>query len=239
MSKDILLVKNITREGPGLFEDILRELGVTTTIVDLDNGDVLPTLVGRKFKAIVVFGGSDSANDPSPKMTAELEWIKRALAMKMPYLGICLGMQTLVKAAGGTVMKAPVKEVGLRDSQGRQSTIELTGTGKGDPLLRDLAGVVPVFHLHGETVALTDNMQLLGTGKYCENQIIRVAEKTYGIQSHFELTEAMLRLWAAQDPDLQPIGLENLLADFNEISLSYTQVGRTIFNNFLSIADLL
>ena len=81
-------------------------------------------------------------------------------------------------------------------------------------------------------------MQLLGTGKYCENQIIKVADKAYGIQSHFELTEEMLREWARKDPDLLTIGEETLVTSYKVIQDRYNEIGRTIFVNFLRIAGL-
>ena len=236
MSK-LLIVKNISREGPGLLEETLKETNLSATIIDLENGDTLPSPL--EYKAMVVLGGPDSANDTTPKMTQELAQIKAALDAKLPYLGICLGMQALVRAASGTVVKAPQKEVGFLDPEGKQNTVELTGAGKSDPLLAGLAMSLPVFHLHGETVELTDSMQLLGTGKYYKNQIIRVANNAYGIQSHFELTEQMLRLWASEDPDLQPIGEDKLLSTYREIESSYTQVGRTLLTNFLRIANLI
>ncbi|MDB5185659.1 MAG: glutamine amidotransferase class-I, partial [Candidatus Saccharibacteria bacterium] len=98
--------------------------------------------------------------------------------------------------------------------------------------------VLDVFQLHGETVELTPDMTVLATGKFCLNQIVRVAPKAYGIQSHFELTPEMLAVWAEQDPDLIPIGKDKLLADFKAIEQSYTRIGQTLLRNFLRIAEL-
>ena len=96
-----------------------------------------------------------------------------------------------------------------------------------------------VFQLHGETVELTSDMIVLATGKFCNNQIVKVADKAYGIQSHFELTSEMLTIWAEQDPDLIPIGKEKLIADFEKIEQSYTYIGQTLLHNFLKIAGLI
>ena len=233
----LLIVKNITREGPGMLEQIVNEAGISTDIIDLHAGDAFPNPLG--YKAVVVLGGPDSANDTTPKMAKELEQIRAALDADIPYLGICLGMQTLIKAAGGQVLKAPQKEVGFLGPDGVQSTIELTDAGKKDPLLAGLGDSLTVFHLHGETVTLTDNMGLLGTGKFCQNQIVKVAGNAYGIQSHFELTEDMLGEWARNDPDLLPIGEEALLASYREIKQAYTNIGQTLLRNFLKIAGLL
>lgn len=236
MSK-LLIVQNISREGPGLLEQVLKYENVAFDVVDLDKGQQMPTLDG--YKALVVLGGPDSANDDTPKMTAELARIKQALSAGIPYLGICLGLQTLVKAAGGQVVKGEVKEVGFIDPDNNQHTIAVTNSGKSDPLLAGLPEVLDVFQLHGETVKLAPDMMVLATGKFCPNQIVRVADRAYGIQSHFELTPEMLAVWAEQDPDLIPIGKDKLLADFNAISQSYTRTGQTLLRNFLKIAELI
>ncbi len=157
----------------------------------------------------------------------------------MPYLGICLGLQTLVNAAGGKVVKSKIKEVGFINPDGKQHTVRLNSEGKADPLLNGLAEELDVFQLHGETVKLTPSMTLLATSQYCTNQIVKVADKAYGIQSHFELTDEMLGLWAALDPDLIPIGKEKLISAFRAIEQSYTSTGQVLLRNFLKIAGLI
>ena len=74
---------------------------------------------------------------------------------------------------------------------------------------------------------------------FCQNQIIKVADKAYGIQSHFEVTPEMLAVWAEQDPDLIPIGRNKLAADLEAIKQSYTNIGQTLLGNFLRIANLI
>ena len=65
---------------------------------------------------MMVFGGPDSANDDTEKMKQELQRISEILDAEIPYLGICLGMQALVKAAGGTVRKNKIKDLKKLDS---------------------------------------------------------------------------------------------------------------------------
>src|SRR3990172_6768384 len=108
----VLIAKNIDREGPGLLEEILKERSIAYETIDLDDGQLFPS--PKKFAALVVLGGPDSANDSTEKMANELKRIKEALDAGVPYLGICLGMQALVKAAGGKVCKSNLKEVGWK-----------------------------------------------------------------------------------------------------------------------------
>jgi GMP synthase-like glutamine amidotransferase len=212
MGKEILIVKNMTREDQGLLEELLKDRGIGYTIADLDQGQKFPPV--EKYGAVFVLGGLDSANDETEKMSNELVRIGEVLAAKIPYFGICLGLQVLVKASGGKVVKSPVKEVGFIGPDGNNFKVELTEDGKKDPLFDGLEHKFNVFQLHGETVELTDSMVLLATGKFCRNQIVRVGSNAYGIQCHFELTPEMFEIWINEDTDLLELGKEQLRARF-------------------------
>ena len=234
MEKEILIVKNITEEGPGLLEVLLNDLGIAYHVADLHQGHRFPSV--ENYAAIVVLGGPDSANDVNEKMENELSCIREAIFRNIPYLGICLGLQTLVKAAGGQVLKSLMKEGGFTGPDGNRFSVELTEKGKQDPLFKGLEHSFNVFHLHGETVELTMDCTLLAVGKFCRNQIVRVGTHAYGIQCHFELTPEMFEIWINEDPDLLKLDKEVLRSDFETIKTNYTRVGRQLFQNFLKIA---
>jgi len=114
----------------------------------------------------------------------------------------------------------------------------LTEEGKKDPLFRDLEERLRVFHLHGETVELTLSMKLLGRGKHCENQVVKIGSHAYGLQCHFELTKTMFHLWLQEDADLAGLDQEFLRAEFQALEREYTQVGRRLMENFLKSAGI-
>ena len=232
-TKEILIVQNISREGSGLLGEIIAETGIRSKVIDLSLGERLPPAEG--FAAVVVLGGPDSANDKSAKMLNELDFIREILSSDIPYLGICLGLQTLVKAAGGEVVKSPAKEIGFRDASGHLFRISLTKDGRKDPLFKGIDDFFNVFHLHGETVVLTKKMKLMATGNPCLNQIIKIGSSAYGIQCHFELTSAMLERWINEDPDLKLADRNELQNDFQAMSEQYLQTGNILFRNFLGI----
>ena len=234
MEKRILIVKNISREGPGIIESLLQEQDINYTVIDLDQGEAFPP--PQDYSALVVMGGPDSANDTSEKMRLELQRIKEALSLKIPYLGVCLGLQTLVKAAGGKVVKSPIKEVGFKGPEGKPFIISLTEDGKKDEFFNGLGDNFRVFQLHGETVELTKEMKLLGTGEFCQNQIVKVGANAYGIQCHFELTPEMFEVWLNEDADLLQLDKKQLQTEFNSFLDEYTLIGRKLLQNFLKIA---
>lgn len=233
---EALIVKNIPREGPGLLGTILEEEGIAYETFDPSGGQSFPD--PSLYRAVIVLGGPDSANDATPKMEAELAFVRRALGVGVPYLGICLGLQVLVKAAGGRVYPSALKEVGFRSPEGNCFTVELTGAGRGDPLFEGLSPTMQVFQLHGETVDPPEGAVLLARGRYCENQALRIG-KAYGLQYHAELTQEMLLRWAREDEDLRGIPVDELLEDYRGMMGRYTEDGRRLFKNFLRASGLL
>ena len=93
----------------------------------------------------MTLGGPQSANDTDKAMRRELENLDTILDQEIPYLGICLGMQTLVKAAGGNVITCPIKETGFYDPDGNPYAVELFQQGLNDPLLSGIPATAPVF----------------------------------------------------------------------------------------------
>ena len=169
-----------------------------------------------------MLGGPQSANDDNNKMRNELVQIRESITANIPYLGICLGFQALVKAIGGKVVKNPIEEIGFRDPENNYFTVDLTKEGKQDPLFKGLNHTFSVFHLHSETVDLPKNTKLLATGKFCRNQIAKFSSNAYGIQCHFELTPQMFEIWINEDPDLLTFDKGQLRKDFEEIKDEYT-----------------
>ncbi|MDP3964710.1 MAG: type 1 glutamine amidotransferase [bacterium] len=234
MDSKVLIVQNVTREEPGLLKEILEEKEQGYQIVNLEAGDAIPELKG--YSALVVLGGTQSANDDTEHMRLLTKRVAEALKLGLPYLGICLGLQVLVKAAGGTVVPSPVKEIGWRDASGEIHEIELTEEGKNDDLFSQVMGErFPIFHLHNETVELTDAMTLLATGKNCQNQVVRVGN-AFGVQGHFEVTPALFDKLVAEDEELRQISATELKSDFQKVEKEFHEFGKQVLKNFLSIA---
>ncbi len=241
----VLIVQNEPRESGGLIESVLTRRQIPFQSFDLKAGDPFPDPASGS--ALVVLGGPDSANDTTLLMKRELEQVGVCLEKGIPYLGICLGLQVMVKAAGGQVLKSPVKEIGFLDADGRPYEVEITAEGAKDPLFHGFRKRhVRVFQLHGETVALTPAtmkagkpaMRLLGVSHGVPNQIVRVGRNAYGIQCHFELTPELFETWAREDADLKKTDAAALRGQFKSFEKEYLETGVRLVENFFKIASI-
>ncbi len=235
-SSKIWFIQNTSSEGPGYLSELLSHWKIKHSVCNLAQGDPLPNVRGKD--AVIVLGGPMSANDTTHSMRELLSWTRMLLEKNTPYLGICLGLQTLVKAAGGKVVKSPVKEIGLKMNDHYPFTCVLTTEGRNDLLFTRFQKNFPVFQLHGETVELTDDMVLLAKGKWCHNQIVKVGQRAYGVQGHLELTTSLLVDWLANDEDLHSKDPEKLLKDWFRAEKEHHYYCRKILLNFLKVAEI-
>ncbi len=237
MSPKVWFIKNRTHEAAGLFSSFAEQEKIPYAIADLHKGDKFPEVT--QGQALVILGGPDSAQDATPKILDELEALRKCMREEIPCLGVCLGLQLLVKAAGGTVFRNRVKEIGFREPSGEWFEIEKTPEGRKDPLLDGTQDRCKVFQLHGETVGLVSSMACLGRGRTCENQVVRIQDRVYGIQGHVELNERMFEDWLAADEDLRRMNREDLRHDFTAARRELEQSSEILFKNFLRISGIL
>lgn len=254
MAKKILVIRNIPRESLGFIAQFLREKNIAYDIIDADDTTTFPD--PADYGGVIVFGGPDSTNDKTPKMIKELEFVAKVVEQKIPYLGICLGMQVLVAANGGTVYvnevnEVKVKEVGVCDENNEFYEVELTLAGRYDPLFAGIeehhanygsnsadpfAIRLKTFQMHGETVELLGVMQCLATGKYCKNQIVKIDDNAYGIQGHFEVDEETFNTWIIEDDELKLMNVGAMKAQYENVKHEYYNNAKLIFGNWLKIA---
>ncbi len=232
MKKNVLIIKNIVHENPGLISEILNQYEINFDVIDISQRTEFPEI--EIYNLIIILGGPDSANDKSEKILRELDFIKLALKENIHVFGVCLGLQLLVKAYDGDIYKNPTEEIGFKFNE-KWFKIKLTDGGKSDPIFNNVQDNFIVFQLHGETVELNERINLLGTGEFCKNQIIKGGKYNYGFQFHFELTDEMLLEWISNAAELKDIDSNQLLTDFNQIKKAYIERGKNIFRNYLKI----
>ena len=146
-------------------------------------GDSLPTNLNN-YSAIVVFGGPMSANDNEEFMKKEIDWIGQVLQSEVPFLGICLGAQILVKYLGCKVEKNlnEFSEIGFYKIQPTENGIKMFQS-------QDV-----FYQFHTEGFELPSGCELLAKGDIFTNQAFRY-KNCYGLQFHPEVNIYLHLKW--------------------------------------------
>lgn len=198
--RPILVILRQEASTPGRAGRFLQSKGFDLDIRRPALGDDLPDTLAE-HAGVISFGGPASANDSDSFIRREIDWLSVPLRENRPYLGICLGAQTLVKALGGSVGPAEgnLTEIGWYP-------IRTTHAG------RETVGEWPemVYQFHREGFELPSAAVLLAEGDVYPNQAFRYGDNAYGIQFHPELTFAMMSRWVVRGahnfhlPNAQP-----------------------------------
>ena len=228
----VLVLQHIACEPPGVYEDVLRELGAEIVRVELDEGEALPDW--REFDAIIAMGGPMSVNDEAehPWLVAEKRLIREAVSAGTPFWGACLGVQLLASSLGARVYAGPEPEVGILD-------VILTDAGRADPVFAGLPETLGTLQWHGDTFDLPDGATLLAGSPLYPNQAFRFG-KAYGIQFHLEVSREMAEAWAdvpayaaSLERTLGPGATPRLIAAVTDRAPAMLDHGRSLFTNWL------
>jgi GMP synthase (glutamine-hydrolysing) len=189
MEKEILIIKHVEQEGPGMLGMFLEDAGWSMKSVELGRGEPLPENLGH-VAAVIMLGGPMNVyeEEPYPFLRDEDRLIKQVLKEEIPFLGICLGAQLLAKACGARVMKAARKEIGWYN-------VELTSEGLRDRLFKGVVPPLTVFQWHEDTFDVPESGRLLCRSEIVPNQAFRVGSCAYGLQFHVEVSHEMVETW--------------------------------------------
>jgi GMP synthase-like glutamine amidotransferase len=233
----ILIFQHIACEHPGTFRDLMRDDGVVTHTVELDDGEPIPCLDG--FDALMVMGGPmdvwQKAIHPwlAPEITAIRDWVA---ARRRPFLGFCLGHQLLAEALGGTVGAARRPEIGVM-------TVELTDAGRDSPLLMDVPQQIPCFQWHSAQVSRApDGAEILASSPACPINAMSWGGRAFSIQFHVEITSATVAEWGqvpayatALEQALGDGALAGLEKDVGKQMARFKDISKQLYTNFMSV----
>jgi len=195
----VLILKNISSEGPGTIEDYLRTIKLPYKVVDLYKGEPLPD--AEHFSHLVILGGPMAVYEMNsyPFLKEEAVFIEKAINSGKHILGICLGAQMLAHILGAKVYRGPKKEIGWYE-------VSLTADGLNDYIMSELSinskPAAEVFQWHGDTFDLPSDAARLASSDIYPNQAFRFSGKIYALQFHIEITPKIVEEWMSAEKDI-------------------------------------
>ncbi len=233
--KPLLIIKTGVRVNAvppdwGDFEDwIMAGMGLPSSrfqVVDVFNGADLPA--ARQCDAVIITGSPAMVTDRHPWSEATAGWLRDAMDIELPMLGICYGHQLLAHALGGCVGYHPGgREIGT-------TTLTVLDAAEGDPVMANIQGEVPIHVSHSQTVLeLPNDSVILARNDFEPHQAVRYAEKVWGLQFHPEFNARIMKAYI-QDR------IEALIAEGYDIdrltnTVRETPVASSVLRNFASL----
>lgn len=226
----LLILKHIAIEGPGTIGEYFQKKGYPCRIIELENGEKVPTDL-NDVTGVIILGGPMNVyeEDKYPFLAEENQFITKVLEKEIPFLGICLGSQLLAKACGAKVLKASIKEIGWR-------MIEQTHDGQRDPLFTGLLEQLIVFQWHEDTFELPWEAQLLSTSTVVKNQAFRFGKYAYGLQYHVEVTKEIIESWIKEYFKIEDINRsvegKKMMDQYQQLGKQFQSQSQVIYKNF-------
>ncbi|TFH03235.1 MAG: amidotransferase [Methanosarcina sp.] len=190
----------------------------------------------ESFDLLVIMGGPMGIYDyeENPWLRDEKAFIKQAIEVGKPVLGICLGAQLLADVLGARVYENGHREMGW-------FSIKAVRTEENKPeFLKGLPEEIKVFHWHSRTFDLPDGAVHLFRSEGCKNQGFiyngRVVALQFHPEVHKERIESMIGRFGGKlgnGPFIQKkeemLGKEKYLAETKEFMF-------TVLDKFEEIA---
>jgi len=212
----------------GDFEDWFAEgLGIKNLLkINVFENQPLPSF--ERLSGIVVTGSPFMVSSRLEWSECTAKWLKKAVMMNLPVLGVCYGHQLLAHALGGRVGPNPLgRQIGTVKLQ----TVDFK---EKDVLFGGMPSTYSVQTSHSEVLLdLPPGAKRLASTPLDENCVIRFTGSSWGVQFHPEfsapVTSDYIRYRA---PDLREEGLdpEQLMAGVTD-----TVEAKSVLNKFTEL----
>jgi len=204
-------------------------LGVSNLLqIDVFRQQALPAL--ENLGGIVITGSPSMVSARLDWSERTANWLRQAVQIDLPVLGVCYGHQLLAHALGGRVGPNPAgRQIGT-------VTTQLINHHKDDPLLGHLPDTFPAQTSHSEVVLeLPPGAERLATSPLDNNFAIRFAQKVWGVQFHPEFSVSVVAdyiIYRADDLRGEGLDPEQLLANTRK-----TEAAHSVLRKFTNLVQ--
>ncbi len=180
---------DIFRSHGDLPDWFCRSLGVSrddVEIVRAFEGEELPA--PSPNRAAIITGSWAMVTDLLPWSEKTAQWIRDAMAIEMPLVGVCYGHQLMAHALGGRVDYHPEgPEIGCKK-------INILPSATEDPSLKGWPATFLAHLTHMQSIIeLPPGAKVLAYSDHDAHQIVRYGPKAISTQFHPEFTPDILR----------------------------------------------
>jgi GMP synthase - Glutamine amidotransferase domain len=177
--------QHVSFETPGMIADWAESRGHQLTGTHFYQPDAVSPEI-RQIDRLIIMGGPMNIYEEQryPWLRDEKQLIKRALTLRIPVLGICLGAQLLADCLGASVYPGREKEIGW---------FPVTITAAQENPFHVFPERLNVLHWHGDTFDLPEGAYRTAASKVTPNQAFVYRQRVMGVQFHLEVPEAAIR----------------------------------------------
>lgn len=194
--KPVLCISHQPSVTPGIVADVFEDIGIAYEPLRAWLEPDWPQ--PQAISGLIMLGGEMNVDDSAhyPWLEPARDYMKEAVGLGLPVLGICLGAQMLARTLNAKVYRASEREIGFLP-------VEATFACKVDPVLGAFARLEHVFQWHEDAFSLPEGATLMLTGERVHNQAFRYGERAFGVQFHFEVTVDIIDSWCDETPLLE------------------------------------
>ena len=168
------------------FVNRLADFGKKADIVRPYKGDPIPS--PDTVKGAIITGSWAMVTDRADWSEKTAEWIRQAMTIDTPLLGVCYGHQLMADALGG--------QVGTNPHGGEKGsfTVALTEAGKSNPLLDGFPVTFDANLFHEQSVLVPpEHAEVLAYSEKDGCQMLRYGTSSFSVQFHPEFTKEVLK----------------------------------------------
>lgn len=193
-------------------------------VVHLPTGQV--PLSAENYAGVVITGSPSIVTDQLPWSEQAAVWLRHAMSIKLPILGVCYGHQLLAYALGGKIDYHPQgMEIGTLE-------IELLPAAANDKHLAMLPARFKANLIHSQSVLVPPPCaEVLARSQQDNHQILRYSEYALSTQFHPEFNGMIMRSYLKWFSELEPANQPHYERKLQQAS--DTPLSQSLLRNFI------
>jgi GMP synthase (glutamine-hydrolysing) len=175
----------------GDFEDwIITATGEAPGIFAVADGQEEPIPPPGQLAGVIVTGSHSMVSNGGSQVELWSRFLRDAVRLCLPVLGVCYGHQLLAQALGGVVADHP------RGLELGQVEIQMAAAARDDPLFSVLPAKFFAYATHMQSIhELPPAALIYGSNDFESHHAVRFAPAAWGVQFHPEFNQRIMQTY--------------------------------------------